>query len=350
MFADTATLDVRAGTGGSGCVSFRREKGVPRGGPDGGDGGCGGDVIVTADESLRTLLDFRRRPHVRAGRGAHGEGANRAGASGDDVTVRVPPGTIVIDDSSDTVLADLVEPGDEVVVARGGRGGRGNARFKTSVNQAPRQWEAGEEGEERVVRLELRLIADIGLVGHPNAGKSTLLSRISAARPKIADYPFTTLAPNLGLVALGEWQSCTVADIPGLIEGASQGRGLGADFLRHIERTSVLLYLVECDGDDPLAELAVLQSELRAHSPDLLERPSALLLTKLDLVPPADREIHCELRRLPVAVLPDGSDPTDPARIEGLPTLAISSHSREGLAELLNLMRRLLAAAGDAPE
>ncbi len=344
MFADTATLHVSSGTGGSGCVSFRREKGVPHGGPDGGDGGRGGDVIVAVDPALRTLLDFRRHPHVRAGRGAHGEGSNRTGAAGKDVTVRVPPGTVVIDAGTGEVLADLVDPGAQITVARGGRGGRGNARFASSVNQAPRQWEPGAEGRERTLRFELRLIADAGLVGHPNAGKSTLLARLSAARPKIADYPFTTLEPNLGLVDLGSWESCVVADIPGLIEGASTGKGLGTDFLRHIERTRVLLYLVDISGDDPLAELAILRAELRAHSPALLERPSALLLSKLDLVPTEDREVYFELRDLPAAAI-SGPDTNVLPQVEGMPCLAFSSHSSEGLVALRPLLLTLLEAA-----
>ena len=344
MFADTATLNVQAGTGGSGCVSFRREKFVPRGGPDGGDGGHGGDVILEVDVAMRTLLDYRRRPHVKAERGRHGEGGNRTGRSGTDAVVRVPPGTSVYDDESGERLADLVDPDSSVIVARGGRGGRGNASFTTSVNQAPRTWEPGEEGEQRTLRLELKVIADVGLVGKPNAGKSTLLASVSAARPKIADYPFTTLEPNLGLVALDEYQSCVMADIPGLIEGASEGKGLGLDFLRHIERTRVLLFLVDLEEDDPIAVLALLRRELDDYSPALNTRPAALLLTKLDLMASEDREIHLELRDLPVEVLPVGPGKAW-AEVDGLPCLAISSASAEGLDRLRTLILHLLKKA-----
>ncbi len=342
MFVDTATIEVSAGAGGSGCASFRRERGVPRGGPDGGDGGRGGDVVAQVDSHLRTLLDFRRHPHLKAGRGRHGEGSNRTGAAGKNVIVRVPPGTVILDSASEVVIADLTEPDDRIVVARGGRGGRGNARFVSSVNQAPRQWEAGEAGERRSLTLQLKLIADVGLVGHPNAGKSTLLSRISAARPKIADYPFTTLEPNLGLVRIGEWGSCVVADIPGLIEGASEGKGLGMEFLRHIERTSVLLFLVDLLEDDPLADLATLKGELAAYSPDLPERSATLLLTKLDTIPPDERALHLELRGLPAGALPEEADDGILPEVEGMRCLAISSHSGEGLEQVATILGEML--------
>ncbi len=342
MFVDTATIEVLAGTGGSGCASFRRERGVPRGGPDGGDGGRGGDVVVEVDSHLRTLLDFKRHPHVKAGRGRHGEGSNRTGAAGEDVIIRVPSGTVIFDSASEVVIADMTEPDDRVVVARGGRGGRGNARFVSSVNQAPRQWEAGEEGEKRSLTLQLKLIADVGLVGHPNAGKSTLLSRISAARPKIADYPFTTLEPNLGIVPVGDWGSCVVADIPGLIEGASEGKGLGLDFLRHIERTSVLLFLVDLLDDDPLADLATLKGELAAYSPDLPHRSATLLLTKIDAIPPDERALHLELRGLPTAALPGEADLADLPEVAGMRCLAISSHSGEGLDRVSTILQEML--------
>ena len=347
MFVDTATVHVVAGTGGSGCVSFRREKSIPRGGPDGGDGGKGGDVIVEVDPHMRTLLDFRRRPHIRAGRGRHGMGANRTGRAGEDATIRVPAGTAIFDQETGEIVADLTGPGERAVVARGGRGGRGNARFASSTNQAPREWEPGEAGEERTLRLELKLIADVGLVGKPNAGKSTLLSVISAARPKIAEYPFTTLEPNLGLVQVGEYESCVVADIPGLIEGASEGKGLGHEFLRHIERTRVLLYLVDLTLDDPAAQLEVLRSELNAYSKALTGRPSALLLTKLDLVPGEDRIVHLELRELPPEVLPEQRKDGDYPLVGGLPCAAVSSVSGEGLASVRALISHLMPE-GDA--
>lgn len=342
MFVDTATIEIRAGMGGSGCASFRRERGVPRGGPDGGDGGRGGDVIVQVDAHMRTLLDFKRFPHLKAGRGRHGQGSNKTGAAGKDVIIQVPVGTVIIDTGSGRVIVDLIEPDASTVVAQGGRGGRGNARFASSINQAPRQWEAGEEGEERSLTLELKLIADVGLVGHPNAGKSTLLSRLSAARPKIADYPFTTLEPNLGLVRLGEWGSCVMADIPGLIEGASEGKGLGIEFLRHIERTSVLFYLVDLLEDDPLADLAALKKELAAYSPDLPERPSTLLLTKLDTIPPDERELHLELRGLPSGSLPGKAGADSLPDVSGMRCLAISSHSGEGLKRVSGILEKML--------
>jgi len=342
MFIDTATIHVAAGTGGSGCASFRREKGIPKGGPDGGDGGKGGDVVIEVDPHMRTLLDFKQKPHVKAERGGHGMGSSKTGADGDDASVRVPPGTVVYDDGTGEVLADLTEPDQSVIVARGGRGGRGNARFATSVNQAPRQWEVGEAGEERILRLELKLIADVGLVGLPNAGKSTLLSRLSDARPKIAEYPFTTLEPNLGLVRLGEWESCVIADIPGLIEGAGKGKGLGTDFLRHIERTRVLLYLVDLFGDNPLEDLGVLRKELASYSPLLLERPAGLLFTKLDLIPPEDRSIHLELRELPLNMLPEERDGGALPEVNGMPCTALSGQTGEGLQTVMKLIRELL--------
>ncbi len=248
MFRDEARIFVKAGDGGNGVVSFRREKYVPMGGPDGGDGGRGGDVVLQVEPGLRTLVDFRYKTHYRAENGQHGQGANRHGKRGNDLVVKVPPGTAVKDEASGEYIADLVEPGETFVVAYGGRGGRGNARFKASTRQVPRFAEKGEPGEERWLVLELRLLADVGLVGYPNAGKSTLLSRISAARPKVASYPFTTLEPNLGVVSVAEGESFVAADIPGLIEGAHQGVGLGHDFLRHIERTRVLIHVVDASG------------------------------------------------------------------------------------------------------
>ena len=316
MFVDRAVIEVTAGTGGSGADAFRRESGVPRGGPSGGDGGRGGDVVLTADAQLSTLLDYSYRRHYKAERGQHGEGSNRTGRSGEDMILRVPPGTVAYDDESGELLGELLEEGASVVVAKGGRGGRGNARFKTSTNQAPRRWEPGEEGEERRVRLELKLIADVGLVGEPNAGKSTLLSAVTSARPKVAAYPFTTLEPNLGVVQLSDFRSFIIADIPGIIEGAHEGKGLGHQFLRHIERTRVLLLLVPVDAVDPQAEYARLRTELEAYSHDLAATPFLVGLSKIDLL--AD------------------DDPLPVIEAEGsLGTFPISAVARTGLPELL---------------
>ena len=284
MFIDRATVRVDAGTGGSGASSFRREKFVPMGGPDGGDGGRGGDVVVRADRNLSTLLDFTYRDHWKAERGEHGSGSNRTGRSGDDVILPVPPGTVVRDAEAGTLLGEVLDDGDTVTVAKGGRGGRGNAKFTSATHQAPREWEPGEEGERRTLELELKLIADVGLVGQPNAGKSTLLSVISAARPKIADYPFTTLSPNLGVVPLPGHRTFVVADIPGIIEGAHEGKGLGIQFLRHIERTRVLAFLVPIDAMDWQAEYDQLRREVREYSAELAEKPHCVVFTKLDLL------------------------------------------------------------------
>lgn len=293
MFIDRVVVRVKAGTGGSGASSFRREKFVPLGGPDGGDGGRGGDVLVRADRNLATLLDYTYRDAWEAERGAHGEGSNRTGRSGETVVLPVPPGTIIRDHDTDDFLGEVLADGEEVVVARGGRGGRGNAAFATSTHQAPREWEPGREGEERRLELELKLIADVGLVGKPNAGKSTLLSVVSRARPKIADYPFTTLTPNLGVVQLSDHRTFVVADIPGIIEGASEGKGLGLQFLRHIERTRILAYLIPIDAEDWQAEYDQLRHEVAAYSADLAARPHCVVFTKLDLlgeayVPPVE--------------------------------------------------------------
>lgn len=283
MFVDSATIEVRAGDGGSGAEAFRREKGVPRGGPSGGDGGKGGDVVFVADDGLSTLSDFRYRSHHKAERGRHGEGSNRTGRSGEDLELRAPPGTEVFDDETSAKLGELMAAGERLVAARGGRGGRGNARFASSVRQAPRRWEPGQEGEQRRLRLELKLLADIGLVGEPNAGKSTLLSRISEARPKVAGYPFTTLSPALGVVELPGYRSFVAADIPGIIEGAHRGKGLGHRFLRHIERTRALLLLVPADAPDPRATLAGLRAELEQYSDELARLPFAVVISKMDL-------------------------------------------------------------------
>jgi GTP-binding protein len=286
MFVDRATIHVQAGTGGSGAEAFRREKGVPRGGPAGGDGGKGGDVILVADPQLTTLLDITRRQHYKAQRGQHGEGSNRTGRDGDAVEIRVPPGTVVRDAETGELIGELLVSGEELVVARGGRGGRGNARFASSTHQAPRRWEPGEEGEDRRIDLELKLIADVGLVGQPNAGKSTLLAAISEAHPKVADYPFTTLTPNLGVVSLPNFRSFVVADIPGIIEGAHEGKGLGLQFLRHIERTRTLAFLIPIDAEDLQEEYDQLRAEVRNYSEELARTPHCVVVTKADLLPP----------------------------------------------------------------
>lgn len=286
MFVDRAVIEVSGGPGGAGAEAFRREKGVPRGGPAGGDGGDGGDVVLQADSQLGTLLDFSYKRHYKAERGHHGEGSDRTGRSGEDLVLRVPPGTVAYDDETGDWLGELLNEGDRLTVAEGGRGGRGNARFKSATHQAPREWEPGREGTERRVRLELKLIADVGIVGEPNAGKSTFLATVTAARPRVADYPFTTLEPGLGVVELGGFRSFVVADIPGIIEGAHEGKGLGHQFLRHIERTRVLLLMVPVDSPDPQAELDLLRSELAAYSEQLTEIPFLIGLSKIDLVPP----------------------------------------------------------------
>lgn len=284
MFVDRVVVKVAAGTGGSGASSFRREKFVPMGGPDGGDGGRGGDIIVRGDRNLATLLDYTYRDSWQAERGEHGMGANKTGRSGTSVILPVPPGTVVRDADTGVRLGEVLADGEEILVAKGGRGGKGNAFFVSSTHQAPREWQPGEEGERRSLELELKLIADVGLVGQPNAGKSTLLSVISAARPKIADYPFTTLSPNLGVVQLSDARTFVVADIPGIIEGAHAGKGLGLTFLRHIERTRLLALLVPIDSSDWQSEYDQLRRELAAYSPELANKPHCVVFTKLDLL------------------------------------------------------------------
>lgn len=284
MFIDRVIVRVRAGTGGSGATSFRREKFVPMGGPDGGDGGRGGDVIVRGDRNLSTLLDYTYRDTWEAERGEHGQGSNRTGRSGNDVVLPVPPGTIIRDHDSGEFVAEVMDDGQEVIVAKGGRGGKGNAAFASATHQAPREWEPGREGVVRTLELELKLIADVGLVGQPNAGKSTLLSVISKATPKIADYPFTTLSPNLGVVQLSDHRTFVVADIPGIIEGASAGKGLGLQFLRHIERTRILAFLIPIDAMDWQQDLDQLRHEVSVYSPELAAKPYCVVFTKLDLL------------------------------------------------------------------
>jgi GTP-binding protein len=290
MFIDSATIRVKAGNGGNGCMAFRREKFVPRGGPSGGDGGKGGDVIMESSERHNTLVHFRFNPEYKAERGRHGEGSNKTGREGVDITLKVPVGTIVYDEETGDKVWDFSKPDERMVIAHGGRGGRGNARFATSTHQAPREHEEGRPGEERVFRLELKLLADVGLVGYPNVGKSTLISRISAARPKIADYPFTTLEPNLGVVAVGDKReeiSFVVADIPGLIEGAHEGAGLGTQFLRHIERTRLLVHLVDVSDasgrPDAIQDVEVILGELDSFGAHLAEKPMLMVASKIDV-------------------------------------------------------------------
>jgi GTP-binding protein len=293
VFVDRVVVSAKAGSGGSGIVSFRREKFIPMGGPDGGDGGRGGDVIVVGDSNLATLLDYTYRDSWQATAGDHGSGNNKTGRSGQDTLMPVPVGTVIRDLDTEERLGEVLEDGARLIVAHGGRGGKGNAYFTTSTHQSPREYQPGEEGETRRLELELKLIADVGLVGQPNAGKSTLLSVISAAHPKIADYPFTTLAPNLGVVQLTDGRTFVVADIPGIIEGAHEGRGLGLQFLRHIERTRLLAFLIAVDSMDWQAEYDQLRSEIAAYSSALAEKPHCVVFTKMDLLgdddaPPID--------------------------------------------------------------
>ncbi len=328
MFIDRAKIRVKGGDGGNGVTAFRREKFVPRGGPSGGDGGRGGSVYIESTEGLNTLLHFRYKPEHLAGRGKHGEGAKRHGADGDDVVLQVPVGTVVYDEMTGEAVHDFTRPTERVLVAAGGRGGRGNAQFATSTNRAPRYHEEGRPGQECWLALELKLIADVGLVGLPNAGKSTLISCISAARPKIADYPFTTLEPHLGVVDLGDFKTFVVADIPGLIEGAHTGAGLGDRFLRHVERTKMLLHLVDVSGltSDPVADYETVARELEAYSRQVAAKPKIVVATKLDALDDEDRlnqlKQFCER--------------------EVLEFYAISAASGRGLKELLYAVDRRL--------
>jgi GTP-binding protein len=328
MFVDRVVVKVEAGTGGSGCTSFRREHRVPLGGPDGGDGGRGGDIIVRGDSNLATLLDYTYRDRWSAERGEHGMGANKTGHSGASVVLPVPPGTVVRDETTGEIIAEVLEDGQEIVVARGGRGGKGNAFFATATHQSPREWQPGEEGETRTLELELKLIADVGLVGQPNAGKSTLLSVISAARPRIADYPFTTLSPNLGVVQLTDHRTFVVADIPGIIEGAHEGKGLGLQFLRHIERTRILAFLIPIDAMDWQAEYDQLRHEVRSYSDELARRPHCVVFTKMDLF---------------------GEDYLPPIETENaFATFAVSGANRTGLEGLLAAWWKELQALSKA--
>ncbi len=319
-FVDFVRIHAKAGHGGVGAVSFRREKFIPKGGPDGGDGGNGGSVIVRANRHLATLLDYQYKRDYKAPRGEHGLGANKTGKSAPDVTLQVPVGTVLRNAATGKTISDLVSDGQEVTIARGGKGGRGNAAFATSTDQAPRRYEQGEDGEEVEVELELKLLADVGLVGLPNAGKSTLISVISAARPKIADYPFTTLVPNLGIVRVDDGRSFVVADIPGLIEGAHLGKGLGIQFLRHIERTKVLVFLLEANRPDPKEDYQTLVNELKLFNKELPKKPKLIALSKMDTV---DEETRAKLKKL---------------KVRGVPVMMISAVSGEGIRELVAAM------------
>jgi GTPase len=337
MFVDEVDIRVAAGSGGNGCLAFRREKRVPRGGPSGGDGGHGGSVYVVASPHTNTLINYRFHPEFDAERGRHGMGSNRTGHNGSDLTLDVPIGTLVYEKHEDpneppTLLADLAHEGERVLVAKGGRGGRGNARFASSTNRAPRRHEPGEEGEQKFLRLELKLLADVGLVGFPNAGKSTLIARVSAARPKIADYPFTTLTPNLGVVRLSEDRSFVVADVPGLIEGAHRGLGLGHQFLRHLERTKVLVHLVDvsgASGRDPVGDLDTVRRELEMFQPELAGKPQIVAANKLDAVDDPSR----------VGALAARAATLD------LPFFRVSGAAGTGVPELLEAMWQRLASA-----
>jgi GTP-binding protein len=320
MFIDEVKILVKAGDGGNGCLAFRREKYVPRGGPSGGDGGRGGDIVLVASKDENTLLRYRFNPEHKAQRGRHGEGSNCKGHDGTGIELAVPVGTVVYNDETGDQLYDFTEIGQTYVLARGGRGGRGNARFVSSTHQAPTEHEPGRTGEEWKIRMELKLLADVGLVGFPNAGKSTLISRISAARPKIADYPFTTLEPNLGVVQMEDYRSFVVADIPGLIEGAHLGHGLGVQFLRHVERTHLLIHLVDTSetGRDPVEDFEKIMIELESFSPDMAKKPMFLIASKIDAAQEPERVES--LRKLAVD--------------KGLPFFAISSATGQGITEL----------------
>jgi GTP-binding protein len=326
-FVDEVKIEVKSGAGGAGCVSFRREKFIPLGGPDGGDGGKGGDVIFQVSPHLATLLDLRHKPHLKAGRGKHGMGKDRHGAGGEDMTVLLPQGTVIKDAETDEVLADLSEPGQTVLLMKGGRGGQGNARFASATNKAPKFAQPGEPGEERWLRLELKLMADVGLLGFPSVGKSSFIAKVSAARPKIADYPFTTLVPNLGVVPYKNYRSFVIADMPGLIEGAHTGAGLGLRFLKHVERTELLLHILDISwmpDRDPIREYEAINRELAQFDPELARKRQIIVINKLDL--PAVRE------NLP-QVLPWFTE-------RGLKVFPISAATGEGIPPLLDEIAR----------
>ncbi|WP_044894647.1 GTPase ObgE [Bacillus alveayuensis] len=335
MFVDQVKIYVKGGDGGNGMVAFRREKYVPKGGPAGGDGGKGGDVVFVVDEGLRTLMDFRYQRHFKAPRGEHGMSKGQHGKNAEDLIVKVPPGTVVIDDDTKQVIADLTEHGQRFVVAKGGRGGRGNTRFATPANPAPEIAENGEPGEERYVTLELKLLADVGLVGFPSVGKSTLLSVVSAAKPKIADYHFTTLVPNLGVVETGDGRSFVMADLPGLIEGAHQGVGLGHQFLRHIERTRVIVHVIDMaamEGRDPYEDYLVINEELKQYNLRLTERPQIIVANKMDM-PNAEENLKLFKEKLK----------------DDVPIFPISAITRQGLRDLLFAVADLLEKTPEFP-
>jgi GTP-binding protein len=334
VFIDEVRIQIKAGDGGNGCMAFRREKYVPRGGPSGGDGGRGGDVTLVADPHANTLLKYRYNPEHKAERGRHGEGSNCTGAEGQSIELAVPVGTVVYDEATGERLVDFTEPGQRFLVAKGGRGGKGNARYATSTHQAPTEHQPGFPGEEKRLRMELKLLADVGLVGFPNAGKSTLISRISAARPKIAAYPFTTLEPNLGVVQVGDFRTFVVADIPGLIAGAHLGHGLGIQFLRHIERTRLLVHLVDvsdASGRNPVEDFETVMQELASFSEDLVAKPMLVVTSKMDAA--QDVERVGELRRL--------------AESRGLPFFEISSATGLGIEKLKFAMAERVLAPAD---
>jgi GTPase len=341
VFVDEVDIHVQAGSGGNGCLSFRREKFIPRGGPDGGDGGSGGSVFIVATPTRNTLVDFRFHPEFKARPGQHGQGSNCTGQTADDLEIAVPVGTLVFEKDPDgaslRLLGDLAVEGQRILIAKGGRGGRGNARFVSSTNRAPRRTEPGEAGEEKQLRLQLKLIADVGLIGFPNAGKSTLISRISAARPKIADYPFTTLVPNLGVVTLSGDRSFVVADVPGLIKGAHEGHGLGHQFLRHIERTKVLLHLVDvsgASGRDPVEDFTTILEELERFSPDVAAKPQIVVANKMDAVDDPERVKALERR----------------VKKQKLRFLQISAATGEGVDKLLEAAWKEIATGARKPD
>lgn len=335
MFVDQVKVTLRAGKGGNGCVSFRREWGVPRGGPNGGRGGNGGNIHIVSDSHINSLAYFRFHPIIKSQRGAHGEGGNRQGRGGKDLCLKVPVGTVVREENRDKILFDFTAPGQEYLAVRGGKGGRGNASFATPTHQAPRESEEGKEGEERSFVLELKLIADVGVVGFPNVGKSTLISKISAARPLIAAYPFTTLVPNLGVVDVDEFRSFVIADIPGLIQGAHLGHGLGIQFLKHVERTKILVHMVDVSPysqRDPVEDFKTVMKELEAFSPQLVEKSQILTANKIDLLGEEKKRLE-RVERL--------------ARRERLPFFAISALKAVGLRGLVAKMAETLNFSGD---
>jgi GTPase len=347
-FVDEASIRVEAGKGGAGCLSFRREKYIERGGPDGGDGGVGGSIFLVADAALNTLVDFRFQPRYRAGSGESGRGKDQTGAKGDDLYIKVPLGTSIFDDETEDYIGDINEDNDTLLIASGGRHGLGNVRFKSSTNRAPRKTTPGEPGEAKSLRLEMKLIADVGLLGLPNAGKSTLIRAVSAARPKVADYPFTTLVPNLGVVRLGDHQSFVVADIPGLIEGAAGGAGLGVQFLKHLSRTRLLLHLLDVapvDGSNPVDNYFTIERELKKYSTGISEKDRWIVFTKTDLIP-AD-EVEGTVERIASQINSSDDDPDHRGESRNPVTFQVSAVSGDGTAILMNSIGQYLQARLD---